>query len=56
LEKIAGSPERCFIVNGDINGKRIPRKLDREWYVKVARERIHDFLGTSDQVSIWELI
>ncbi|MGN9164941.1 hypothetical protein ACTNDY_06590 [Tissierellaceae bacterium HCP3S3_D8] len=56
LEKIAGSPERCFIVNGDINNRRIPRKLDKEWYIKLARNRIHDFLGTSDQINMWELM
>lgn len=55
LEKIAGSPERCFIVSSDVNGRRAPRKLDKDWYIRLARNRIHDFLGTSDQVNIWEL-
>lgn len=44
-EKIANTPERCFIVNDDVNGMEIPRKLDRKWYVEVAKKRIEDFLG-----------
>lgn len=44
-EKVAGTPERCFIENSDINGKRIPRRLDKEWYIEVAKKRIEDFVG-----------
>lgn len=45
VEKVAGTPERCFIENGDIRESRIPRKLDKSWYVETARKRIADFLG-----------
>ncbi|MEG2412595.1 MAG: DNA polymerase domain-containing protein [Clostridium sp.] len=44
-EKIAGTPERCFIDNSDITNKRISRKLDRSWYIDVAKKRIVDFVG-----------
>ncbi|SPF53562.1 DNA polymerase elongation subunit (Family B) (fragment) [Candidatus Desulfosporosinus infrequens] len=44
-EKIANTPERCFIVNEDVNTMEIPRKLDRKWYIEVAKKRIEDFLG-----------
>lgn len=47
-EKIAGTPERCFIENADIREARIPRKLDKNWYIETARKRITDFLGESD--------
>ncbi|WP_346936867.1 hypothetical protein [Clostridium sp.] len=51
-EKIAGTPERCFIENGDINNKRISRKLDRDWYIDVANKRIIDFVGDGiEQIS-----
>jgi hypothetical protein len=51
-EKIAGTPERCFIENGDINNKRISRKLDRDWYIDVAKKRIIDFVGDGiEQIS-----
>ncbi|MBM7836426.1 hypothetical protein [Clostridium sardiniense] len=44
-EKIAGTPINCFINNADIKGKRIPRRLDKGWYIEVAQKRINDFLG-----------
>lgn len=44
-DKIGGTPERCFIENGDINGVKIPRKLDKQWYIDTAKKRIKDFVG-----------
>ena len=44
IEKIANTPERCFIENGSVLNKPIPAKLDVEWYVEVARKRLADFL------------
>ena len=44
-EKIAGTPTHCFIDNDDMKNKRIPRKLDRNWYINVIHERINDFIG-----------
>lgn len=41
--KIEGTPENCFIMNGDISGKSVPEKLDRAWYVDLARKRIEKF-------------
>ena len=45
VEKIANTPERCFIINEDVNGMAIPRKLDRKWYIDLVKKRIEDFLG-----------
>ena len=45
LEKISYTPNRCFIRNDDVNGKRIPRRLDKQWYIDVAWKRIKDFTG-----------
>lgn len=44
-DKIANTPERCFIENGDLNGVRVPRKLDKQYYINVAKKRINDFIG-----------
>jgi len=44
-EKIAGTPEHAFIENGDIKGVRVPRRLDKSWYINVANKRIKDFIG-----------
>lgn len=56
LEKITYTPDRCFIRNDDVNGKRIPRRLDRDWYIDVAKKRMKDFTGIEDQLSIWEMM
>lgn len=53
-EKIAGTPEHCFIDNGDINNKRLSRKLDKSWYIDVAKKRIVDFVGDGiEQMSLF---
>lgn len=44
-EKVANAPERCFINNDNVIDKMAPEKLDKEWYVNLARKRIKDFLG-----------
>lgn len=44
-EKFANTPERCFIINEDVTDMAIPRKLDRSYYIDIARKRIEDFLG-----------
>lgn len=44
-DKMAGTPENAFIENGDIKGLRVPRKLDKQWYINVANKRIKDFIG-----------
>ena len=43
VEKFANTPEHCFIDNGDVNGKSVPRKLDKQWYVALAKERLEQF-------------
>lgn len=48
IEKIANTPERCFIVNTDVNNVRLPRRLDKKWYIDLAEKRINDFLGISN--------
>lgn len=45
VEKIANTPERCFIVNENIVGAKVPRKLDKKYYIDVANKRIRDFKG-----------
>lgn len=42
--KFANTPEHCFIDNSNIAGKPIPNKLDREWYIKLANDRVSAFL------------
>ena len=49
VEKIANTPERCFIVNDNVVGKRIPRQLDKNWYIKLANKRLSVFVKVEDQ-------
>lgn len=42
-EKFAYTSEHVFIDNGDINGKGIPERLDRGWYIEEAKSRLRDF-------------
>lgn len=42
-EKFANTPERCFIVNEDVNNAHIPKKLDKSWYIELANERLRQF-------------
>lgn len=44
-EKMAGTPENAFIENGDIKDMRVPRRLNKQWYIDVAKKRIKDFIG-----------
>lgn len=44
-EKIANTPEKCFIFNDDVNNKSVPRALNKQWYVDIAYKRLMDFLG-----------
>ena len=43
--KIAYTPDRCFIDNGNIEDKKVPSKLDYWWYLDLANKRINEFLG-----------
>ena len=42
-EKIANSPEQCFLFNDSVNGVKCPSKLDKQWYVDKALERLKGF-------------
>ena len=42
-DKFANTPEHCFIYNGSLEGVRIPSKLDRSYYVQLAKDRLSDF-------------
>jgi DNA polymerase len=43
VEKFANTPEHCFIDNGDVNGKKVPNNLDRNYYIELAKKRLVQF-------------
>lgn len=45
IEKISNSAKRVFIDNGDMDGKKVPSRLDREHYINIAEKRLRDFIG-----------
>ena len=43
IEKLEGTPEHSFIFNDEVNGVQCPASLDKQWYVKTAKERLKGF-------------
>lgn len=41
--KFGNTPDHCFIENGDIRNMSIPKKLDRQYYIDLAKKRLEDF-------------
>lgn len=41
--KLQNSPEHCFIWNDEVNGVKVPAKLDKQWYINFANKRLSDF-------------
>ena len=41
--KFGSTPDHCFILNDNIQGMSVPKKLDRSWYIDMARQRLKDF-------------
>lgn len=41
--KFGNTPDKCFIENGDIHNMPIPAKLDRQYYIDLAKKRLSDF-------------
>lgn len=50
VEKIANTPDKCFIYNDEVRGVKCPDELDKEYYITLAKEQLEDFLGTNIEV------
>ena len=44
-DKVANTPELCFMHNGDIRDVKVPSYLNRQWYIDLAHERLRQFGG-----------
>ena len=42
-DKFPSTPTNCFIDNEDVNGKSVPDKLDRQFYINMAKERVKGY-------------
>lgn len=45
LEKFANTPDHMFILNGDVNGVKVPDRLDKQYYIDLAKKRLKDKFG-----------
>ena len=45
VEKFASCPESCFIDNGDVTNKKANWKLDKSWYINLAKQRLEEKFG-----------
>lgn len=41
--KFGNCPEHCFIYNKDVKGVPLSNKLDKLWYINLAKKRLQDF-------------
>lgn len=41
--KFGNTPDKCFICNDDITRAKVPKKLDKQWYIDLAKKRLRDF-------------
>ena len=41
--KIESTPEHCFLYNEEVNGVKVPRRLNKQWYIDLANKRLNDF-------------
>lgn len=42
-EKFADTAEHVFIINENVNGMKVTSKLDKSWYIDLAKKRLEDF-------------
>lgn len=42
-EKFGNTPDHCFIFNDSVIGVSVPDRLDRQWYIDLAKKRLKDF-------------
>ena len=43
IEKFANTPDHCFIFNESVRGVKVPDKLDKQWYIDLAKKRLKDY-------------
>jgi len=52
IEKIANTPEHCFILNDNIQDNLIVDQLDKNYYIAEANKRLTDFFNPERRVSL----
>ena len=42
-EKFADTPDHCFVYNESVDGVKVLKQLDRQWYINAAKKRLKQF-------------
>ena len=42
-DKFPSTPTHCFIENDDVSEMKVPKKLDKEFYINIAKDRVNSF-------------
>ena len=43
IEKFGNTSDNSFIINEDVNNMKVTKKLDKQWYINLAKQRLKDF-------------
>lgn len=43
IEKFGNTPDFAFIMNENVNGVKVTKKLDKQWYIDLVNKRLEDF-------------
>ena len=43
IEKFGNTPDFAFIMNENVNGVKVTKKLDKQWYIDLTNKRLEDF-------------
>ena len=43
IEKFGDTPDRCFLDNEDVKNKKVPKDLDKQWYIDMAYHRLKQY-------------
>ena len=49
-DKFANTPEKAFLENGDIRGLKVPEKLNKQYYIDLAYERLRQYGGVVNDI------
>ena len=49
VEKVANTPQHCFIDNSEVKNKTVPMKLNKEWYIDLVKKRLAEKFGVIEK-------
>lgn len=53
IEKFADCPFNCFIYNESVKDMEVMDKVDKKWYIDLAKKRLSDKFGISFEEKLW---